>query len=94
MEAPLALELRRVLRLGRVLGEMRERIKGKEAGTAKRVVGWEDALHVLALVLELRRHLGDLVARDGRVGLEKVGEDGGAAAVHADDKQLFRLGVW
>ena len=47
-------------------------------------------LDVLPFILELRWHVMDVVAGDLRMRFEELGEDGGAAAVQADDEDVPR----
>ena len=94
VRTPLGVELACALGGGELarLGEVGERVEGEETRAAERVVRREDALHVLALILQLRRHALDRVARDFRVRLEELSEDGRAAAVQADDEHVARVG--
>ena len=43
-------------------------------------------LHVLPLILQLRRHTFDLVAGDERMGSENLGQNRGAAAMESHDE--------
>lgn len=68
---------------------MCERIEGEEAWATEGVVRREDTLHVLALVLQLGRHLLDAVARNLRMRLEKLRQDAGARPMETHDEDTL-----
>lgn len=48
----------------------------------------EPYLHMLALILQLRRHFRDVVATYGRMTFEELRKDAGSRPVQADDKDF------